>query len=59
MGPRPATVSATRELSGNPGIAVLTSWAGENTILLAIDWPLVPIVVFLPLAARRYRYPGM
>lgn len=53
------TVTATRELFGDPGVTVPTSWAGENAILLAIAWPLVLIVVFLPLAARRYRYPGM
>jgi len=54
--PLSATVTATRELFGNPGITTSTSWAAENATLLAITWPVILIAVFLPLAARRYRY---
>lgn len=53
--PLSATVTATRELFGNPGITTSTSWAAENATLLAIAWPVILIAVFLPLAARRYR----
>ena len=37
--PLSATVTATRELFGNPGITTSTSWAAENATLLAIAWP--------------------
>ena len=50
------TVTATRELFGNPGVTTSTSWAAENAMLLAIAWPIVLIAVFLPLAAQRYRH---
>lgn len=54
--PLSATVTATRELFGNPGVTASTSWAVENAMILAIVWPIILIAVFLPLAARRYRY---
>ncbi|MEU4239835.1 ABC transporter permease [Actinoplanes sp. NPDC026619] len=45
--PLSATASATRELFGNPG------HGGE--FWPAIAWPLLLLVVFVPLAVRRYR----
>ncbi|AOS63210.1 ABC transporter permease [Actinoalloteichus hymeniacidonis] len=54
--PLSATVTATRELFGNPGVTTPTSWAAENALSLAIAWPIVLIAVFLPLAALRYRH---
>jgi ABC-2 type transport system permease protein len=52
--PLSATVSATRELFGNPGWGG-GSWIAEHALLMAIVWPLVLVAVFLPLSARRYR----
>ncbi|MEU5883012.1 ABC transporter permease [Spirillospora sp. NPDC047279] len=52
--PMSATVNATRELFGNPGVGD-DSWPAQHPILLAVGWPLLIIAVFLPLAARRYR----
>lgn len=54
LNPLSATASATRELFGNQGWMV-NSWAAENAILLAIVWPVVLILIFLPLSARQYR----
>lgn len=55
--PISATVAAARELFGNPGLGG-DSWPAEHAILLAVAWPLVLIVVFAPLAVRRYRLLG-
>ncbi|MEV0649295.1 ABC transporter permease [Phytomonospora sp. NPDC050363] len=52
--PLSATVAASRELFGNPGV-VGGSWPADNALLLAIVWPLVAFAVFLPLCARKYR----
>jgi ABC-2 type transport system permease protein len=52
--PLSATVDATRELFGNPGVTG-TTWASEHALLLALAWPLLLTVVFAPLAARAYR----
>ncbi|MFI0445947.1 ABC transporter permease [Actinomadura sp. 6N118] len=54
--PLSATVGATRELFGNPGTGG-DSWPAQHPVLLAVAWPLAIIVVFLPLAVRRYRRP--
>lgn len=52
--PLSATVTACRELFGNPGV-VDGSWATDNAIVLAIAWPLAAFAVFLPLCMRKYR----
>ena len=52
--PLSATVTAARQLFGNPGIGGDT-FVARNAIQLAIAWPAVIIAVFLPLAVRRYR----
>jgi ABC-type multidrug transport system permease subunit len=52
--PLSATVTATRELFGNPGVGS-TSWVTENAMGLAIMWPILIVAIFLPIAARRYR----
>ncbi|HEX2316249.1 MAG TPA: ABC transporter permease [Thermomonospora sp.] len=52
--PLSATVTACRELFGNPGMAG-DSWAAQHATFLAVAWPLVIVAVFLPLAVRRYR----
>jgi ABC-2 type transport system permease protein len=52
--PMSATVTATRDLFGNPG-ATGDSWVAENALLMAVVWPLIIVAIFLPLAVRRYR----
>jgi ABC-2 type transport system permease protein len=52
--PVSATVSATRELFGNPGWGG-ASWADQHAPLLAVLWPLLILAVFVPLAVRRWQ----
>ena len=53
--PLSSTITAARELFGNPGVTQGGSWIAENAQLMAVVWPLALLAVFLPLAARRYR----
>jgi ABC-2 type transport system permease protein len=53
--PLSATVSATRELFGNPGVGADGSWIAEHWLAMAIAWPLAIVAVFLPLSVRRYQ----
>ncbi|MFI7318878.1 ABC transporter permease [Streptomyces venezuelae] len=52
--PVSSTGTATRELFGNPG-AGGTSWVEQHAVLMAVVWPIVISLVFLPLAVRRFR----
>lgn len=52
--PLTATIYATRDLFGNPGLGA-GGFVSDNALLLAIAWPLLLVAVFLPLSARRYR----
>ena len=52
--PLSATVTATRELFGNPGVGG-DSFVARHAVELAIAWPLVILALFVPLAVRRYR----
>jgi ABC-type multidrug transport system permease subunit len=52
--PLSATVSAARELFGNPGMGG-DSWIAQNSILMAIVWPVLLTAIFMPLAIRRYQ----
>ncbi|MFD6435626.1 ABC transporter permease [Streptomyces venezuelae] len=52
--PVSSTGTATRELFGNPG-AGGTSWVEQHAVLMAVVWPIVVSLVFLPLAVRRFR----
>ena len=52
--PVSATITATRELFGNPGVAGV-SWADQHAVALAVVWPLVILAVFVPLAVRRWQ----
>ena len=52
--PLSATVTATRQLFGNPGVGG-DSFVARNAIQLAVLWPVVLTGAFLPLAVRRYR----
>lgn len=51
--PVSATVSATRDLFGNPGAG--SGAMADNAILLAIVWPLLVVAIFAPLSVRQYR----
>jgi ABC-type multidrug transport system permease subunit len=51
--PLSPTVSAVRELFGNPG-ATVDSWIARHATLMAIVWPVLLVAVFAPLAVRRY-----
>lgn len=48
--PLSATVTAIRELFGNPGVP-----GNDHALLLAILWPLLIVAIFFPLAVSRYR----
>jgi ABC-2 type transport system permease protein len=52
--PLSSTVTATRDLFGNPG-AEASGWIGENALLMAAVWPLVITVLTLPLAVRAFQ----
>lgn len=52
--PLSSTVSATRELFGNPGWGG-DSWIAQHAGLMAVVWPLVIFAVFFPLSVRRFR----
>ncbi|MFK3983342.1 ABC transporter permease [Micromonospora sp. NPDC050397] len=52
--PLSSTVAATRELFGNPGVGG-DSWIAQHALLMAVVWPTLLVVVFFPLAVRRYR----
>jgi ABC-2 type transport system permease protein len=52
--PLTATIYATRDLFGNPGLGAGT-FVSDNALALAIGWPLLLVGVFLPLSVRRYR----
>ena len=51
--PLSATITATRELFGNP-IGESTSWVTEHAMQMAVLWPLVITVVTLPMAVRAF-----
>ncbi|MDT0323307.1 ABC transporter permease [Streptomyces millisiae] len=51
--PLSATVSAIRELFGNPGLGG-DSWATDHALALAIAWPALLTAVFATLAIRAY-----
>ena len=53
--PLSATIYATRDLFGNPGIGG-SSFVSDNAIPLAVAWPLLIIAVLLPLSVHRYRH---
>lgn len=55
--PLSSTVSATRELFGNPGLGG-ESWVAQHSLLMAVGWPVLLTAIFLPLAVRRYRRLG-
>jgi ABC-2 type transport system permease protein len=52
--PLSSTISATRDLFGNPGAADGTSWIAEHALMMAVVWPLATTAVTLPLAVRAF-----
>ncbi|GAA0619141.1 ABC transporter permease [Kutzneria viridogrisea] len=52
--PLSSTVTATRELFGNPGWGG-GSWIAQHAMLMAVLWPLVILAVFFPLSVRAFR----
>jgi ABC-type multidrug transport system permease subunit len=52
--PLSSTVTATRDLFGNPGVDG-TGWLAENAILMALVWPVLITAATLPLAVRAFR----
>ncbi|MFJ1577726.1 ABC transporter permease [Streptomyces sp. NPDC088182] len=52
--PVSSTVTATRELFGNP-VASGGSWPEEHALLLSVAWPVALTAVFVPLAVRRFQ----
>lgn len=55
--PLSSTVTATRELFGNPGVTG-GSWISEHASVFAVLWPLALLAVFFPLSVRAYRRLG-
>ncbi len=53
--PISALVAATRELFGNPNPYPSDSFPGEHALLMSVVWIVLMVVVFAPLAVRRYR----
>ena len=53
--PMSALVAATRDLFGNPNPFPSDSWPGDHALLLSFVWTIGLLVVFAPLAVRRYR----
>lgn len=57
--PLSATAAASRQLFGNPAFSITAgTWASEQALLLAIVWPLLITIVFLPLSAKKWRKLG-
>ncbi|MDI9886154.1 ABC transporter permease [Streptomyces sp. HNM0645] len=52
--PLSSTAHAIRELFGNPGVGG-TSWIAEHAMLMSFVWPLAILLLFFPLAVRKYR----
>lgn len=55
--PVSSTANAVRELFGNP-VPLGSSWIEQNSMLMAVLWPAIVTLVFLPLAVRRYQSLG-
>lgn len=52
--PLSATVTATRDLFGNPGVEG-EGWIVDNAVPMAVVWPVVITVLTLPLAVRSFQ----
>ena len=56
--PLSATVQATRQLFGNPGLAATGAWPAQHPVLVSLSWSVLIAVVGRTLAVRRYRAAG-
>ncbi|WP_067175352.1 ABC transporter permease [Microtetraspora niveoalba] len=52
--PLSSTVTAARELLGNPGWGG-DAWVVRNAMTMAVVWPVVLMLIFMPLAVAKYR----
>ena len=52
--PLSSTITATRQLFGNPGVES-SGWLAENAVAMAVIWPLVITAATMPLAVRAYQ----
>lgn len=52
--PLSATAYAARFLFGNPG-GTGDSFVAQNALMLAVAWPLVLVLIFMPLSVRAYQ----
>jgi ABC-2 type transport system permease protein len=52
--PISSTITAARELFGNPGVGG-SGWIADNAVLMAVVWPLVITALTLPLAVRTFQ----
>jgi len=55
--PLSSTITATRQLFGNPGVEE-SGWLADHAIELAIGWPALLTALTLPLAVRAYQRLG-
>ncbi len=53
--PVSALTGATRELFGNPNPFASDSFPGEHPVFMSMVWTITLLVVFMPLAIRKYR----
>jgi ABC-2 type transport system permease protein len=53
--PFSATVQASRELFGNPGVSGSSAWPMQHPVWASLLWSILIIVVFRTLAVRKYR----
>lgn len=53
--PFSATVQASRELFGNPGVSDSAAWPMQHPVWASLIWSAVIIAVFRTLAVRKYR----
>jgi ABC-2 type transport system permease protein len=52
--PISATVAGCRQLFGNPTVIHPTAWPLQHPVVASVGWSLLILVVFVPLAVRRY-----
>jgi ABC transporter DrrB family efflux protein len=53
--PVSATVAAARQLFGSPVLATPHAWPLQHPVVASLGWSVLIMVVFIPLAVRRYR----
>ncbi|GAA3374849.1 ABC transporter permease [Streptomyces sannanensis] len=53
--PFSATVQASRELFGNPGVSPSDAWPMQHPVIASVIWSVLIIAVFRTLAVRKYR----